>query len=127
MSRSLQSFVEFVGIVKGEDPTQVVLLGLEDGKPKWGSEPNPKHFVRQNFTVAHEGPEDLAEFINKAFCELAMLGGMMSHKKEPHERFDFNNQVFIPMHMLLRIECVVKRITLAPENPDVLETEERKN
>ena len=123
----LQSFVEFVGIVKDQHPTVPVLLGIEKEGLKWGENPNPYYYVRQNFTVAHEGPEDLAEFINKAFCELAMLGGMMSHKKEPHERFDFNNQVFIPMHMLLRIECVVKRITLAPENPDVLETEERKN
>ena len=108
-----KSFVEFIGIYK-EPPQDSFYL------------PAPI-CVRQGFEVEHREKEDLAFFINKAFQELAMLGGMLTHKKEPHERWDFSNQVFIPMHMFSRIECSVKRITAVPENPDALDPKETVN
>jgi len=123
----LKSFVEFVGIFKGEDPMVSVVAEITKEGFKWETVPNPKYCVRQNFTVGHAGPEDLAQFVNKALQEIAILGGMMVHKKEPHQQFDFSNQVFVPMHMFSRIECIVKRITTTPENPDALETKEMTN
>lgn len=124
---NLESFVEFIGIFNDQHPTIPVMEAIAEDGVKWGEAPNPHYCVRQGFRVQHEGKEDLANFINRAFQELVVLGGMMVHKEEPHEQFDFSNQVFIPMHRLSRIECSVKRITSVLENPDALETEERKN
>lgn len=123
----LESFVEFIGVLKDVPKTRMVLRRPKNGNPNeldWEPVPpeqQPPAEVRQGFKVTHEGKEDLALFINKAFQELAMLGGMLTHKKEPHAQWDFNNQVFTPMHMFSRIECSVKRITAPPVNPDSLD------
>jgi len=95
MEKNSLSFVEFVGVYK--EPQSI-----NDVK---------RHEERKGFTVRHEDKEDLAVFINKAFQEIAMLGGFLTHKREPHQVFDFNNEFFIPMHMFSRIECVVKPIS----------------
>lgn len=95
----MQSLVEFRGILK-EQPYQDLPNGAV-----------PEAYVRQNFRFEHEAEEQLGEFINAALQEIVKLGGMVIHKKEPHKRFDFNNQTYIPTHMFSRIDLYVKRIT----------------
>ena len=90
------SFVEFIGVYK---------------EPQSSVDGDVRYEVRKGFTVRHEDKEDLGLFVQKAFQEIAMLGGLLAHKKEPHQDRDFNNEFFVPMHMLSRVECVVKPIS----------------
>ena len=81
----------------------------------------PEAYLRQNFRFEHGGDEDLAQFVNAALQEVVKLNGMVVHKKEPHMRFDLNNQTFVPMHMFSRIDIWVKPILETPILEDAVE------
>jgi hypothetical protein len=70
-------------------------------------EPN---FKSHKFTVSHDTQDQLRDVFNKAVGEIYTMQGMI-YLKDPLKLNNFSNLVFLPMHMIARLEFEVKGIT----------------
>jgi hypothetical protein len=69
------------------------------------------NIVSHKFIARHTDREQFKLAINLAWNDIFRMGGMMCIKDENKVPADPNNQAFIPLHMLARIEIETKLIT----------------
>lgn len=97
------TFVHFRGIKN---------TAFRDDKPEYWS---------QKFVVHHDTPEDFKKVFNSAMQDIFQMQGMIVLKNEL-DKNDFENLMFVPMHMIARIEYETKQLT----TPYIIDEDARK-
>lgn len=84
----------------------------DESKPEYWS---------QKFVVHHDTPEDFKKVFNSAMQDIFQMQGMIVLKNEL-DKNDFENLMFVPMHMIARIEYETKQLT----TPYIIDEDARK-